>query len=96
MEFLAAMNEPRHMDESQLASGSADVLDQLAADQRPVILQRDGIDVAAVVPVEYLEAVRESLSRQEAERLAAGINWSERAGSPPPQHWFEEEEPKPF
>jgi hypothetical protein len=94
METSAAMNEPRHMDESQLAAGYAEVLTQVAADQRPVIVQRDGIDVAAVIPVGFLDVIRESLARQEAERLAAGIDWRRHSG--PPQHWFDADEPKPF
>ena len=94
MDSSAAMNEPRHMDESQLAAGYADVLSQVAADQRPVILQRDGTNVAAVVPVEFLDIVRESLARQASERLAAGIDWASRGV--PPKHWFDGEEPKPF
>ncbi len=97
METSAAMNAPRHMDESLLAADYADVLSQVAADQRPVVVQRDGIDIAAVIPVEYLAVIRDSLARQEAERLAEGIDWSQKAGSmSPPQHWFEEEQPKPF
>lgn len=97
MDSLAAMHEPRHLDESQLATGYADVLSQVAADQRPVIVQRDGIDVAAVVPVEYLEAIRDSLARQEAERLAARMDWRQKvADAVPARHWFEEDEPKPF
>ncbi|HEY2414312.1 MAG TPA: hypothetical protein VGI40_18855 [Pirellulaceae bacterium] len=97
MEISVAMNEPRHMDESQLAAGYADVLSQVAADQRPVIVQRGGTDVAAVVPVEFLHIVRDSLARQEAERVATGIDWGmRRAHSVPPQHWFDGEEPKPF
>jgi PHD/YefM family antitoxin component YafN of YafNO toxin-antitoxin module len=85
------------MDESQLAAGYADVLNQVAADQRPVILQRDGADVAAVVPVEFLEIVRDALARQESERVAAEIDWGPRsAHSAPPQYWFDGEEPKPF
>jgi hypothetical protein len=94
MNSSGAMNQPRHLDESQLAAGYADVLSQVAADQRPVIVQRGGTDVAAVVPLEFLDIVRESLARHEAERVAAGIDWQSQ--SAPPQHWFDGEEPKPF
>jgi PHD/YefM family antitoxin component YafN of YafNO toxin-antitoxin module len=97
METLAPMNTPRHIDESLLAAGYAIVLSQVAADQRPVVVQRDGIDIAAVIPVEYLEVIRDSLARQEAERIAEGIDWSQKAGNlAPSQAWFDEDEPKPF
>lgn len=94
MEASVAMNQPRHLDESQLATGYADVLTQVAADQRPVIVQRDGIDVAAVVLLGFLDVIRESLARQEAERLAVGIDWVGRGA--PSQNWFEGAETKPF
>jgi len=97
METSVAMNAPRHLDESLLAAGYADVLSQVVADQRPVVVQRDGIDIAAVIPVEYLEVIRDSLARQEAERLAEVIDWSQKVDAlAPPQHWFDEDEPKPF
>jgi hypothetical protein len=93
----AMMHEPRHMDESQLAAGYSAVLSQVAADRRPVIVQRGGMDFAAVIPLEFLAMIQDSLARQEAERLAAGLEWDQHASSsPPPQHWFEGSEPKPF
>jgi hypothetical protein len=48
-------------------------------------------------PVEYPEMLQELLARQEAERLAAQVNWDELVkASPPAQTWFEGDEPKPF
>ena len=54
-------------------------------------------DVAAVIPVEHLELLRELVARQEAERRTAEIDWQRPAHvSPPPRQWFEGDEPKPF
>jgi hypothetical protein len=53
--------------------------------------------VAAVIPVEYLELLREVLAQQEAEQRAAQVDWGQMARvSPPPPQWFEGDEPKPF
>jgi hypothetical protein len=50
-----------------------------------------------VVSVEHLELLRELLAQQEAEQRAAQVDWAQVAHvSPPPQQWFEGEEPKPF
>lgn len=97
MTISAPLNEPLHLDESQLATGYSQVLSQVANDQRPVIVQRDGIALAVVVPVEYLDLIRDSLARQQAEQLTQQLDWTTLAAcSPPPQSWFDEDEPKPF
>ena len=86
-----------HIDEPAAAQEYADVLSRVAADHQPVIVRRGGADLAAVVPLEYLEMIQEMLARQEAERLAAQVNWDERVqASPPPQAWFDGDEPRPF
>ena len=65
--------------------------------RHPVIVRRGGADVAAVIPVEHLELLRELLAQQEAEQRAAQVDWAQVAQvSPPPPQWFEGEEPKPF
>jgi len=47
--------------------------------------------------VEHLALLRDLLAQQEAERLAAQVDWGRVAQvSPAPQQWFEGEEPKPF
>lgn len=85
------------MDEPQAAQEYAAVLSRVAAEHQPLIVRRGGADLAAVVPLELLELLREAQARQEAERLAAEIDWSGvRRACPPPQQWFEEDEPKPF
>ena len=91
------MLTPGHIDEPGAAQEYADVLSRVAADRRPVVVRRGGTDLAAVVPLEYLEMVEEVLARREAERLAAGLDWDELVkASPPSQAWFDGDEPKPF
>ena len=93
----ALLEEPGRVDEPQAAQAYADVLSQVAAAGRPVIVRRNGADLAAVIPLAYLDLVRELIARQEAERLAAGIDWK-RAGSElrPPQTWFDDDQDNPF
>jgi hypothetical protein len=44
-----------------------------------------------------LELLQDFLARQKTEQLAAQIDWAKMAQeSPPPQEWFEGDEPKPF
>lgn len=88
---------PGRVDEPEAAQEYAEVLSRVAADRKPVIVRRDGSDLAAVVPLEYLELLQDIVARQEAQRLAAGIDADlliQR--SPPPQSWFDGDEPKPF
>jgi hypothetical protein len=90
------LEEPGRVDEPREARGYAEVLSQAAAG-RPVIVRRDGEDLAAVIPLEYLELVREILAQREVERQAAQIDWQRaRKELRPPQEWFDGEEPKPF
>jgi PHD/YefM family antitoxin component YafN of YafNO toxin-antitoxin module len=89
--------EPGHVDEPQQGQDCAAVLSRVAASRQPVIVRRDGADLAAVIPMEYLEIVQDMLARSQAEKLAAQIDWTRLAKtSPPPQDWFDGEEPKPF
>jgi hypothetical protein len=91
------MQEPRHVDEPQEVQEYADMLSEVAAEHQSVIVRRGGADLAAVVPLEFLELAREAIARQEAERIAATIDWDHLVRtSPPPQSWFDNEEPKPF
>ncbi len=88
---------PSHVDEPQGAQDYADVLSRVAADGTPVIVRRGGADLAAVIPLEHLELLQDVLARQEAERLAARLDWDRLVkASPPPQSWFDRDEPKPF
>ena len=90
-------SELTHADEPSGASEYADLLTRVATAHEPIIVRRNGEDLAAVIPLEHLEAMRDSLLRQEAEELAAKMNWqTQRKNSPPDPSWFEGDEPKPF
>ena len=91
------LQEPTHVDEPRGVQEYADVISRVAADCQPVVLQRDGADVAVVVPLAYFDFMQEMLAREEAERLTKTIDWKRLAKtSPPPQAWFDRDEPKPF
>ena len=74
MTVPSLLEEPGCVDEPQGAQEYAAVLTQVVAAGRPVIVRRNGEDLAAVVPLEHLEQVREILAHQEVERLAAEID----------------------
>ena len=91
------MPEPTHVDEPQVAEGYASVLSQVAAEQRAVVVRRGGADLAAVVPLEYLELMQDAMARHKAEQISRGLDWDRLiAQYPPSQEWFERDEPKPF
>ncbi len=97
MTALTVLPEPHHIDEPQKAGDYAAVLSQVAAKGQPLIVRRNGTDLAAVVPLAYWEAMREVLASQDAERLAAQLDLDRLArNSSPPAAWFEGDEPKPF
>jgi PHD/YefM family antitoxin component YafN of YafNO toxin-antitoxin module len=97
MTVPSLLDEPGRVDEPRAAEGYSNVLTQVAADRRPVIVRRNGEDLAAVIPLEYLELVREVLAGQEVAKLAAQIDWDRaRKTLRPPQEWFDGDEPKPF
>src|SRR5713101_5250581 len=97
MTVLSLLDEPGRVDELQAAREFSAVLHQVAVEGRPVIVHRNGTDLAAIIPLEHLELVREILAQQEVERLAAQIDW-ERAPQTlrPPQSWFDDDEDNPF
>ncbi len=91
------LGELDRVDEPQAAQDYSKVLTRVAADHRPVIVRRNGSDLAAIIPLEHLELVQEILGRQEVERLAAQIDWDRLVKTNrPPQEWFDGDEPKPF
>ena len=91
------LSEPDYVDEPQQVQEYWGLVSRVAATQHPVIVQRGGTDVAAVIPVEHLELLRELLAQHEAEQRAAQVDWAQVAQvSPPHQQWFEGDEPKPF
>jgi hypothetical protein len=89
--------EPNRVDEPRVAQEYSDVLSQVASQGRPIIVRRNGQDLAAVVPLVHLEMLRELLAREEVEKLAADIDWDRLVKThPPAREWFEGDEPKPF
>jgi hypothetical protein len=91
------VEEPGRVDEPHAAQEYADVLSDVVAHGRPVIVRRNGEDLAAIIPVQQLHLVREILAQHEAEKSAAEINWASGAPIPaPPQSWFDDEDDNPF
>ena len=91
------LEEPSHVDEPRQLEDYSDILSQVAAAGRPVIVRRNGEDLAAVVPLAHLELLREMAARADVERLAGSIDWKQLVDKhPPPQEWFDRDEPKPF
>jgi PHD/YefM family antitoxin component YafN of YafNO toxin-antitoxin module len=96
MTVPSLFEEPGRVDEPGAAQGYSAVFTQVAAERRPVIVRRNGEDLAAVVPLEHLELLRETLARQEVEKLAAQIDWDRAPQTPrPPQAWFDDDD-NPF
>ncbi len=91
------LQEPGRMDEPIEAQEYADVLSRVAANHEAVILQRGGTDLAAIIPLDYLEVLLDTLARQEAERISGTLDWDRLViANTPPQEWFDHDEPKPF
>ena len=91
------LSEPNRVDEPGAAHEYSDVLSQVASDGRPVIVRRNGEDLAVIVPLEQFEWAREILGRKEVQELAAEIDWPQVVEAlRAPQAWFEGDEPKPF
>lgn|SRR5487761_1459081 len=97
MSIRSLSNDLGRIDEPCVADEHAALLSQVAAARRPVIVRRNGQDLAAVVPLEHLGLISEGLARQEVEAAAARIAW-ERAPAHlrPPQSWFGDEQDNPF
>ena len=86
----------RTVDEPHEFQDYADVVTRVASERQVVVIRRDGTDLAVVIPVEYFDLLQEAIAREEAERLTKTIDWKGLAKtSPPPQSWFDREEPKP-
>jgi PHD/YefM family antitoxin component YafN of YafNO toxin-antitoxin module len=92
----AALPEPGHVDEPQQAGEYAAVLSQVAAQGQPVIVRRNGEDLAAVVSLAHLELMREVLATQVAEKLAGQLDIDRLSRLAPPDAWLAGDEPKPF
>src|SRR3989440_12772086 len=91
MTLQSLLTEPGRVDEPQAAKEYSDVLTQVAAEGKPLIVRRNGMDLAAVIPLEHLELVREVLARQEVEKRAAQIVWEAMSKTlRPPQAWYDD------
>ena len=89
--------EPGRVDEPKLAQEYADVLSRVASERQPIILRRGGEDLVAVIPLDYLELLQDVVARDAAEDIASRLDWDRAVKeSPPPQTWFDGDEPKPF
>ncbi len=85
--------EPDRVNQPQAAEDYSQVLTQVATEGRPVIVRRNGEDLAAVIPLEHLELLREALAREELERKAAQLDWTPLAKTRrPPQEWFDDDD----
>lgn len=91
------LQEPSHVDEPLDSQEYADVLSRVAADHKAVILQRGGTDLVAIIPMDFLDVLLDTLAMQEAERISGELDWDGlvKANSPP-QAWFDRDEPKPY
>jgi PHD/YefM family antitoxin component YafN of YafNO toxin-antitoxin module len=91
------IQEPEKIDEPAEAKGYADVISRVAADGQPVIVRREGNDLAAIVPLSYLEELIDKIAMEEAQRMLKKLDLPRLArDNPPPQSWFDNDEPKPF
>ena len=91
MTVHSLLTEPGRVDEPQLAQAYSDVLSQVVAEGKPMIVRRNGEDLAAVIPLEHLELLREVVARQEVETLAAQIDWNRAPKTlRPPQQWLKD------
>ncbi len=104
MAVSSLLPEPARIDEPQAAQAYSAVFSRVVAEGKPMIVCRDGQDLAAVIPLEYLDLLRAVVERQEAEKLAGQIDWNRGDKTlRPPQEWFDdsdnpfepEEGPKP-
>jgi prevent-host-death family protein len=97
MSAQTLLDEPTRIAEPASSREFSDALTQVATDGKPVIVCRNGADLAVVIPLEHLDLVREALARGELDDLAAQIDWEQaRIKLHPPQAWLEGDEPKPF
>ena len=91
------LQQPEKVDEPVEAQGYADVMSRVATEGQPVIVRREGNDLAAIVPLAYLEELLDKLAMEEAQRLLRKLDLPGIAKeNPPPQSWFDGDEPKPF
>lgn len=100
MSVSSMLEEPGRVDEPQAAQDYAAMLTRVVDAGQPLIVRRDGRDLAAVIPLEHLDLLRElhgeRQAHQEAEAVAVGMIWTGSEGLRPPQSWFDDEADNPF
>jgi prevent-host-death family protein len=89
------ITELSRVDEPGVVQEYSNVLSQVAAEGRPIIVRRNGEDLAAIIPLELLDALREAATRQEVEKTAKHIDWDRLKSYRPPQSWLEDDD-NPF
>jgi hypothetical protein len=91
------LQQTEKVDEPAESQGYAAVVSRVAAEGQPVIVRRDGNDLAAIVPLAFLEDLLDALAMEEAQRRLRKLDLPRIAKeNPPPQSWFDGDEPKPF
>jgi hypothetical protein len=91
------IQQPEKVDEPAEAKGYADVISRVASEGQAVILRREGHDLAAIVPLAFLEELIDKRAMEEAQRKLRKLDLPRIAKeNPPPQSWFDNDEPKPF
>jgi len=91
------LREPTHIDEPHDVQEYVDVISRVVTEGQAVIVCRGGADVAAIVPLEYLEMLQDAMARERALEIARKLDWDRLVKeNPPPQSWFDDDEPKPF
>ena len=89
---MPLFQERSHIKEPQLIQEYADAVSQ----RKTVVVHRDGAEFA-IVPLEYLEMLEDAMAMAEAQRVSSQLDWDRLVKeNPPPQEWFDRDEPKPF
>ena len=96
MTVLSLLPELDRVNEPQAVQEYSNMLSQVVAEGKPVIIRRNGEDLAAVIPLVYLHLLRELLAREEVEKQAMQIDWNCVPKTlRPPQDWFDDND-NPF
>lgn len=92
-----SLPEPSYVDEPREAKEYAELVTRVSTEHRAVVVRRNGEDVAAIVPLDCLESLREEAIMAELQLRLRKMDLARMAkDNPPPQEWFDRDEPKPF
>jgi PHD/YefM family antitoxin component YafN of YafNO toxin-antitoxin module len=93
MNASSLRSDPNRIDEPTAAQEYSDVLTQVASQGRPLIVRRNGEDLAAVIPLEHLAMLQEVIARADLEELAAEIDWDRLVRQhKAPQQWLDNDD----